>query len=384
MDGATVRKAAAAHAARALDLLERFAGIESPTDDPRAVARMQDAFAEEFESRGFRTRRLHRPGAGPHLFVRPERRRRERPLQLLLGHADTVWPIGTLAEMPVERRDGRLHGPGTFDMKAGITGFLVALDIVRELGLELPADPIMLINADEETGSPTSKELVARVARIASRAWVLEPPKGPDGHLKTVRKGMVRIGIGVQGRPAHAGLDPGVGASAIEELSHLIQALHAMQDLERGVSVNVGVIEGGTRPNVVAARARLECDARTPTRDDALELIERVRALQPTVPGTTLQIDARLEVPPLEASPRNRRLWDVAKRAAASVGIEVEEAHVGGASDGNTASAWTATLDGLGWVGDGAHAHHEHVVIEHVAERIALLVALLTAPLDDA
>ena len=375
-----ILRTAEAHAERALALLEHLASIESPTDDPGAVARMQDALAEAFDARGYRTRRRRREGAGPHLLAVPAARRRDRGVQLLLGHADTVWPTGTLASMPVERREGRLHGPGTFDMKAGIAGFLTALDVLRELDLEPELEPVMFVNADEETGSGTSRDTVARLARLSRRALVLEPPKGPEGLVKTTRKGMVKIDVTVHGRPAHAGLDPGTGASAIEEAARLVLRLHAMQDLDAGVSVNVGVISGGTRPNVVAAEARLRCDARVPTLDHARELLARVRALAPENADVRLDVDADLAVPPLEPSERNRALWHAARDAAADVGVPLEDTGVGGASDGNTASRYTATLDGLGWVGDGAHAPHEHVRMDRVGERIAMLCALLIMP----
>lgn len=380
LDPDRLRRAAEARVPEALALLERFAGIESPTDDPAAVTRMQAALRDAFAERGYRSRLRHADGVGPHQLFVPEDRDRGAPIQLVLGHADTVWPLGTLAEMPVERREGRLHGPGTFDMKAGIVGFLTALDVLADLGLHPEVAPVAFVNADEETGSATSRRDVARLARVATRALVLEPPQGPEGRVKTARKGMVKVHVVVHGRPAHAGLDPGAGASAISEAAHLVHALHALQDLERGVSVNVGVISGGTRPNVVAARCELRCDARTPTLDAADELLSRVRALRPTVPGTRLEIDAELAVPPLEATPRNRDLWSAARAAAAGVGIEIHETSVGGASDGNTASIHTATLDGLGWVGDGAHAPHEHVVVDRVAERVALLAVLLLLP----
>lgn len=385
IDTNSIMKAAQARLDQTVGLLSRFAAIESPTDDPAAVAGMQEAFGAELLARGFRIRMVGRQSrlAGPHLLAVPAGRRSGRPTQLVLGHADTVWSHGTLESMPVRVVEGRLHGPGTFDMKAGITSFLMAIDVIAELGLDLPADPILFINADEETGSATSKQHVARVSRCASRAWVLEPPYGSEGKLKTARKGMVKIHIVAHGRAAHAGLDPTAGASAIAEIARIVPLLHAMQDLDRGVSVNVGLISGGTRPNVVAARAELTADARVLSMADAAGLIAQVEALEPAIEGVRFEIDAHVAVPPFEATPRNRRLWATAKVAARRVGLEVDEVTVGGASDGNTASRYTATLDGLGFVGDGAHAAHEHVVIDRMPERIALLVALLTAPLDD-
>lgn len=400
----SVVAAARVRQGQVVELLSRLASIESPTDDPAAVATMQNALRAELEKRGFQVRliggssvasggasraddepRAATQGrAGPHLLATRTERVSGRPVQLIMGHADTVWPHGTLESMPVRIVDGRLHGPGTFDMKAGITSFLTAMDIVAELGLELPAEPVLFINADEEIGSPTSKQYVTRLARCAQRAWVLEPPYGPTGKIKTARKGMVKIHIVAHGRAAHAGLDPTAGASAIAEIARVVLLLHAMQDLDRGVSVNVGLISGGTRPNVVAARAELTADARVLAMADAADLIAGVEALKSETEGVRLQIDARVAVPPFESTERNRRLWATAQAAAHGIGLELEEVTVGGASDGNTTSRHTATLDGLGFVGDGAHATHEHVVIDRIPERVGLLVALLTAPLAGA
>jgi glutamate carboxypeptidase len=288
-----------------------------------------------------------------------------------------VWKLGTLRTMPVELDGNRLRGPGVFDMKAGLTQMIFALRILRSLDLEPEVTPVILINSDEEIGSPESEPAIRQAAREAIRAFIPEPGMGLGGTLKTVRKGVGRFTLTVTGKAAHAGLDPTGGASAILELSYLIQALHAMTDLGRGITVNVGVISGGTRPNVIAGEAIGEVDFRILSTDDGKEVEERVRSLTTTVPGTSVKIEGGLLVPPLERTPRNRALWEAAVGAAGDLGLELEEGVAGGGSDGNTTSQFTATLDGLGAVGDGAHASHEFLFVDRQVERCALLARLL-------
>jgi len=239
--------------------------------------------------------------------------------------------------------------------------------------------PVVLVNSDEEIGSRESITTIRRLARIADRTLVLEPALGPEGLLKTTRKGIGRFTITIAGTPAHAGLDPGKGASAILELSHVIQTLHALNDTDRGISVNVGVIEGGVRANVVAASARAVADVRVRTLADARYVEDKIHQLQSVTPGVVLQITGRIGRPPMEATPRNRALWKVARQSADALGLEIGEGEAGGGSDGNHASLLSATLDGLGPVGDGAHATHEHVRLDKLAERTALLAMMLLA-----
>ena len=361
-----------------VELLRRLAEIESPTDEPEAQARLQEVLAGRLRAAGFRTRRLSGRETGGHLFARPEDR--GCPFQLLLGHSDTVWPLGTLEEMPVEREDGRLKGPGVFDMKAGLAQMVFALEAVRALELELAVAPAVLVNSDEEIGSPESERWVRKLGRRADRALVLEPALGPHGRLKTARKGTGHFEIRIVGRGSHAGIDPEEGASAIQELSHVIQALHALTDAGSGVSVNVGEISGGVRPNVVAPSARAVVDVRVPDRRRAREVERAIRSLETRTPGTRLEIQGSMGREPMERTPRNRRLWEEARRLGELLGLDLEEGTSGGASDANLTSRLTATLDGLGPVGGGAHAEHEHVVIDEMPRRAALLVLLLTLP----
>jgi glutamate carboxypeptidase len=360
-----------------ISFIMELASLESPSDTPEAQVPVQAHLTSALEELGFRVRKLPGKKAGGVLFAVPRERARNRPAQLLMGHCDTVWKIGTLETMPVVLEGGRLKGPGVFDMKAGLAQMVFALKILRKLGLEPEVTPVILVNSDEEIGSPESGRTIRLVARRVIRAFVPEPAMGEKGKLKTVRKGMARYTVRVTGKAAHAGLDPTGGASAILELSHVIQALHAMTQLERGISVNVGVISGGTRPNVIAPEAVAEVDVRLLSLQDGEEMDHRIRALTPTVPGTRLEIQGGILMGPLERTPRNRALWEAARGAATELGMALEEATVGGGSDGNTASQFAATLDGLGAVGDGAHASHEFLYVDKQVERCALLARLL-------
>jgi glutamate carboxypeptidase len=286
--------------------------------------------------------------------------------------------------MPVEETDdGRLRGPGVYDMKGGLVQMVFALRTLYEMELTPSVTPVVFVNSDEEIGSHDSRPRIHRLARTAERTFVLEPSLGPAGKLKTARKGVGRFIIRIKGKSAHAGLDPESGASAIVELSHVIQKLHALNDAERGITVNVGMIEGGQRPNVVAPTSRATADVRVLTCEDA-EIVERtIRSLEVSTSGVTLDIEGGIRRPPMERTPRNRMLWHTAQEAAERLGIDLEEGTAGGASDGNETSTFCATLDGLGAVGDGAHAEHEYVDLDKMVERTALLVLLLLAdPLE--
>lgn len=365
-----------------VDMVSALARIESPSDVPQSQRPVQRMIRDVLEADGFRVRLVRGRRTGGHIYASPRERRRGRPAQMLVGHTDTVWPEGTLATMPVTVRDGVLHGPGTFDMKAGLVQGVFALRALKTLGVEPAATPVWLVNSDEEIGSPESKRWVALVARHVARAFVLEPALGPSGLIKTGRKGVARYVVKVHGKAAHAGLDPTGGVSAIQELSHVVQRLHAMTDLAAGTTVNVGVVHGGTRPNVVAAEASATVDVRVTSVAAGDAIHERICGLEPVTAGARLEISGGLEVPPLERTPRNRALWAQARTVADRLGLDIDEAVAGGGSDGNTTSRFTATLDGLGPIGDGAHAVHEHVVTASMPERSALLAGLLAAPVS--
>jgi len=357
--------------------LMKLARLESPSDDPSSQAPVQEMLQGALRDLGFKVRRVRGSKTGGSLLAIPRKRVRGRPAQLLLGHCDTVWSRGVLEEMPVALEGNRVRGPGVFDMKGGLTQIVFALRILHHLGLSPEATPVVLVNSDEEIGSPESKPLIARVSRRVARALVLEPAMGRQGRLKTRRKGVGVFTLRVRGKASHAGLDPEAGASAILELAHLIQTLHAMTDLSRGISLNVGVIAGGSRSNVIAAEASAELDLRVLSTRDGEVMQQRIQALTPTVPGTSVEVDGGITFPPLEGTPRNRALWRAAQTAARDLGLELEEEVAGGGSDGNTTSQYTATLDGLGPVGDGAHASHEFLFVDKLVERCALLARLL-------
>jgi glutamate carboxypeptidase len=266
-------------------------------------------------------------------------------------------------------------------MKAGLTQMIYALRALNELSLVTPATCKVVINSDEEIGSPDSTPLIRSLARRAERAFVLEPAFGPSGKLKTARKAVGNFALTIKGRAAHAGVSPEEGASAILELSHQIQRLFALNDAARGITVNVGTIAGGTRSNVIAAEVRAAIDVRVRTLDDARAVEATIRALTPINPETSLHVDGGFNHPPMEPSERNQALWWLAQETGRRLGLDLEQTAVGGASDGNTTSQYTATLDGLGAVGDGAHAAHEQVELPRLVERAALLSLLLMAPL---
>jgi glutamate carboxypeptidase len=250
------------------------------------------------------------------------------------------------------------------------------------LGLEPPATPLCLINSDEEIGSPESLRWVRSLARRVVRAFVLEPAYAPEGRLKTARKGVGRFRITVRGIPAHAGLEPTAGASAIVEMANVVLELEALNDLERGTTLNVGTISGGTRRNVVAAEAVAEVDLRVATAEEGAAVSKLIHQLRAKTPGTTIHVTGGVATPPLERTARNRALWCQAQLAGERLGFALEQYAAGGASDGNTTSRYTATLDGLGAIGDGAHARHESVSIAGMVERAALVAELLMAPVE--
>ena len=365
-----------------VELLQRLVLIESSSDDPTALDRMLAILATEIKSAGMPVRRLPGRASGGLLYARHLLRPARSPFQLLIGHCDTVWPAGTLGTMPLRTESGNLYGPGVFDMKAGLVQMIYALRALSELSLVAPANCKVVINSDEEIGSPDSTPLIRSLARRAERAFILEPAFGKSGKLKTARKAVGSFKLTISGRAAHAGVSPEEGVSAILELSHQLQRLFALNDASRGITVNVGTIAGGTRSNVIAAEVRASIDVRVRTLEDAKAVESAIRGLTPVNPDATLHVDGGLDHPPMEPSERNQALWRLAHETGQRLGLELEQAAVGGASDGNTTSQHSATLDGLGAVGDGAHAAHEYVELYRLVERAALLVLLLMAPIS--
>lgn len=364
------------------EFLRQLVYRESPSHNKEAIEELMNYLQDELRALGYVSFRYPGKETGGFLFARPKERERNRPLQLLVGHCDTVWALNTIEKMPVQEKNGKMTGPGIYDMKAGITQILFALRILRELSLSVPVTPIVLINADEEIGSRESTRAIARLARISNRAFILEPPLGLEGKIKTARKGVGRFTLKVQGKAAHAGLDPEKGVSAIVELSHQVQKLYAMNEPKRGITVNVGMVTGGSSANVIAAESTAVVDVRINNQEDADYITEQIYALKPEHEDVILEVEGGIGRQPMEKNPRNENLWQWAKAGGELLDIELEEATAGGGSDGNTTSLYTATLDGLGTTGDGAHAVHEFIFKEKLTERTALLVILLLeAPL---
>lgn len=363
-----------------LELLRQLVLAESPSTVPDAQKAVLMPLAAALGRLNYTVHHIPGRQSGGHLYARPPQRMRRQPTQLLLGHCDTVWPLGTLQEMPLEIREGVMRGPGVYDMKAGLVQMLYALQALHALHLEPTVIPLVLINSDEEIGSHESTPYIRRLARVADRAFVCEPSLGLEGKLKIARKGIGRFTVVVKGKAAHAGLNPDGGASAILELSYVIQKLFALNDPQKGITVNVGMIDGGLRPNVIAPESRATVDVRVLTSEDARQVEEHIRHLQPVTPGVTLEINRDMGRPPMEQTARNQSLEEMARGLGRAMGLDLAAGVAGGASDGNTTSLYTATLDGLGAVGDGAHARHEFIYFDKMVERGALLALLLLAP----
>lgn len=365
-----------------VETIRQMAEMESPSLSKAAVDLLGAWLAARFEKLGGVVRVAPQSWFGNHLQVDfPGSRvasRKLRPI-LLLGHFDTVHELGTLAKMPCKIEKGRLYGPGVFDMKSGIALMLHAIEALEvELG-GLPRPVRVWLVTDEEVGSDSSRVMTEKLAKQCAAVLVLEPSAGPRGVLKTSRKGVGAYTVRVTGRAAHAGLDPGAGESAIVELAQQIQRIAAFGEPKRGLSVNVGVIRGGTRTNVVAAEAAAEVDVRIQKLADAARIDRKFRGLRPVNRKCKLEITGGVNRPPMERGAGTAALFGQARGLAREIGWTLEEAAVGGGSDGNfTAALGIPTLDGLGGVGDGAHAAHEHVVIEELPRRAALIAGLLS------
>ena len=364
-----------------LRLARKLVAAESPSDVKASVDVCVGLVAESARALGGIVK-LHRQREfGDVLEVRFGPRSRAgsrnglRQRVLLLGHLDTVWPLGTLKTMPCRLSEGRLWGPGTLDMKAGIAMALTALEMLTEAGL-LEQEVILLLTSDEEVGSPVSRPITERLASECAAVYVLEPAQGLA--CKTARKGTGNWRIDVKGRAAHAGVDFEKGANAVLELARVVETVSGWTDLKRGLTVSVGVVGGGTKSNVVPAEAWAEIDVRIARKSDGPRIERRFAGLKAMDKRCTLTVTRGINRPPMERRRGTVRLYQKARALAAELGFTLEEASTGGASDGNfTAALGVPTLDGLGAVGEGAHARHESVVVEHLAPRTALLAGLL-------
>jgi glutamate carboxypeptidase len=379
---AQIRRYVEEHSEALFQYLRSLVLAESPSTEPETQRQMFELLAEPLRELGFQTRFLRGRQSGGQLYARPSRRPGGAPVQLLLGHCDTVWPVGTLARMPLVVENNVMRGPGVYDMKAGLAQIVFSLRALAALGFKPEATPVVYISTDEELGSEDSRYRIQLLARRVVRVLVPEPSTGTAGKLKTGRKGVGLFTVTVHGRGAHAGVEPEKGVSAVLEMSHIVQELHSMSDPGRGVTVTVGVVEGGTRSNIIPDRARALVDVRVRTLADGDAVASRIRGLKPTLAGTRVDVEGGLDRPPLERTPRNRALWERARKTGRLLGIELEESESGGGSDGNLTSPFAATLDGLGGVGGGAHAADEFIYLDKLLERTALLALLIAAPAD--
>jgi glutamate carboxypeptidase len=359
-----------------LDLLQHIVSFESPTSEKQAVDRLVNYLEQQAITRGGRVERIAQERWGDLLVVRfGDISPSVRPM-LVMTHIDTVWPLGTIERLPWNISDDRVTGPGIYDMKASVAMMLTALDILRDLSLMRPI--VWLINTEEEVGSPVSRPVIERLALESELVLCLEPPVPPHGSLKTQRKGVGMFRMEVEGRASHAGADHEAGISAIEELARQVQWLHAMTDYERGTTVNVGVIAGGTQRNVVAAHAEALIDLRVTTMAEAEAVVAAILDAQPFTEGAVVRVDGELNRPPMERTDAIVAAFKRAQEIGESIGQSLTEASTGGGSDGNfTAAIGATTIDGLGCLGDGGHADSEHILVSGLVDRSALLAALL-------
>jgi glutamate carboxypeptidase len=364
-------------------LLGQFVRAESPSFDKAAVDRFGHAVAAEWKRRGASVRLLRQRERGDHVRVewRP-RSNRGAPQTLVLGHLDTVYDAGTILRTPFRVSRGRAWGPGTFDMKGGLVIALYAVDALASLGLLPEKRTVFLWTSDEEIGSGSSRASIEREAKRSDAVLVLEPAAGLDGRVKTGRKGVGEIELIATGRAAHAGLNPQDGINAIEEIALQISRISHWNRPRRGISVNAGLIEGGTRTNVIADYARALVDLRALHARDMRALERKFRALRPILPGARLAIRGGFNRPPMERK-TSAALYAKARTLAKEMGVTLGEAFVGGASDGNfTAALGVPTLDGLGAIGENPHSPRENIVIRSLPERAALLAGLISTNLS--
>ena len=363
------------HADEILATLREMVELESFSADKDGVDALSAYIRNQFKELGAVVQTINQDEAGNHLIADWGE---GDPQVLILCHMDTVWPKGTLKERPFRIEDELAYGPGILDMKAGIANSIHALKAIRSLELKTQHRVRLLFNSDEEVGSPTSRLLIEQEAKRSTHVFCLEPGAGPNGALKIGRKGVGMFQVKVTGRAAHAGNEPEKGISAIEEMAHQVLALHKFTNLEIGTTVNVGVMQGGAVRNQVAPNAEAMVDLRVATAAEAERVTREILALTAKLPGAKLEITGGLNRPPMEKTEATGKLLEWARKIAGPLGIQLDEAHVGGGSDAQfAAAAGIPVLDGLGGVGEGPHANHEHISVAALSQRTALLASLL-------
>jgi glutamate carboxypeptidase len=356
-----------------LQMLQALVEIESPSTNKSATDKIAENLRDTFAALGAKAELIPVEKYGNHVRVEWGTGADQ---VLVLCHMDTVWDVGEIKKRPFKIEGDRAMGPGIEDMKEGIVHVYFALKAIQELGLKTKNRVVLLMNTDEELGSPTSRPLIEAEAKKSKCALVLEPSE--HGCIKTFRKGVGMFEVSVTGKAAHAGADPENGISAVEEMSHQVLKLHGMTNLKTGTTVNVGVFNGGTRRNVIAAEAHAMVDLRVAQASDVDRVVGEILSLKPVLKGTTVKVTGGLNRPPMERTPEIVALFEKARELAGELGFEVKELGTGGGSDGNfTAAVGCPTLDGLGAVGEGGHALHEYIEIPRMPERAALLARLI-------
>ncbi len=349
-----------------------WSAIESPTGHAQSQTLIMNAVAQRLKTLGY-AYQIHQHERAPMLEIGDAKDQ----YQMVVGHTDTVWPVGQLKEQPLHSQHDYLYGPGVFDMKAGIAMLVLALEVIADLKLTLAYPIKILLNSDEETGSAVSKGLIADLAKDARRVWVLEPALGLDGALKTSRRGLVRLKLDVQGKAAHSGMDPESGVNAIIATSQLIISLDKLSCPQDGLHINAGTITGGVAANIVAPTASAIIEIRYRRQTQIESCLEQLSLIIESCRPAQCVFNIQTQIRPMESNQEQNQLMDKVHSCAQALGLTLKTAMSGGASDANTTSQFAATIDGLGAVGDGAHAIHEHIQIDATLKRASLLVLLL-------
>jgi len=378
IDYKKIRETISDHKEWFIQRLKKYVEAESPTDDIIQNRKLLHAIAEDFKELDYQVEWKESVLSAGQIICRPLKSELQHD-QLLIGHADTVWPVGTLDKMPWKIDDGVIRGPGVYDMKTGIVMMQLGIKIIKELGLKPKLRPIVMITSDEETGSRDSWSEIEKIAKSVNRVIVPEPSIGLEGRIKTERKGSGRYQIKVKGKVAHSGVEPEKGVSAIVEMAHIIHKLDALNDFDKGISVNVGLISGGKAVNIVPGDCSIEVDLRYMDKSDGEKVNDKINNLNSELQGAEIIVEGGLRRPPVIKNERNQKLWELAQKCAEKLDLKIEEGLSGGGSDGSITSQFTATLDGMGAVGEGAHSQTEKILVDETLDRTALLTAMLVS-----
>jgi len=371
-----IRETVSNHEEWFVSRLKKYVEVESPTDDIIQNRKLLNTIAADFREFDFDVEWRESVLSAGQLICRLSSSDSEID-QLMIGHADTVWPVGTLEKMPWSVEGNVIRGPGVYDMKSGIVMMQLAIKVMKEFELSPKLRPIVMITSDEETGSKDSWDEIEKIAKSVNRVFVPEPSMGMEGKIKTERKGSGRYHITVKGKEAHSGVEPEKGVSAVVEMAHIIRKLDVLNDYEKGISLNVGLISGGKAVNIVPGDCSIQVDFRYMNKSEGEEIDKKIKNFTAELKGAEISIEGGLRRPPVVKNERNQKLWKLAQECAEKLGLQIEEDLSGGGSDGSITSQFTATLDGLGAVGEGAHSPTEKILVDETLERSALLTALL-------